>query len=90
MSDTVCIRNADWVIAWDDDQGYHGYARDIDVAFTGTEIVHVGPAYDGEVDREIDGRDLVIMPGLVNIHSHPMSEPMNKDPCRPLRRRVAE
>ncbi len=78
MSDTVCIRNADWVIVWDDDQGYHGYARDIDVAFTGAEIVHVGPAYDGEVDREIDGRDLVIMPGLVNIHSHPMSEPMNK------------
>jgi cytosine/adenosine deaminase-related metal-dependent hydrolase len=78
MSDTTCIRNADWVVAWDEGAARHGFLRGADVAFLGEEIVHVGPAYEGEVDNEIDGRDLVVMPGLVNVHSHPMSEPMNK------------
>ena len=27
---------------------------------------------------EIDGRDRLVMPGLVNIHSHPTSEPLRK------------
>ena len=35
-------------------------------------------AYAGEADREIDGRGFMVMPGLVNIHSHPSSEPLNK------------
>ncbi len=78
MSETTCIRNADWVVAWDSAEARHGFLRGADVAFRAEDIVHVGPAYEGTVDREIDGRDLVVMPGLVNVHSHPMSEPMNK------------
>ena len=35
-------------------------------------------AYTGAADREIDGRGFMVMPGLVNIHSHPASEPLNK------------
>ena len=73
---TTCIRNADWVIAWD--RTRHVFLNGADVAFTGNEIVHVGPGYDGAVDDEVDGRGLMVMPGLVDIHSHPMSEPMNK------------
>ena len=34
--------------------------------------------YTGAADREIDGRGFMVMPGLVNIHSHPASEPLNK------------
>jgi cytosine/adenosine deaminase-related metal-dependent hydrolase len=78
MSETTCVRNADWVVAWDRAEARHGFLRDADVAFRGEDIVHVGPAYEGAVDHEIDGRDLVVMPGLVDVHSHPMSEPMNK------------
>ena len=32
----------------------------------------------GAADREIDGRGRMVMPGLVNIHSHPASEPFNR------------
>src|SRR3546814_9802119 len=28
--------------------------------------------------REIDGRDRFVLPGLVNIHTHPTSEPLRK------------
>jgi len=78
MSETCCIRNIDWLIAWDQPAGRHAYLRNADLAFAGEEIVHVGGRYEGPVEREIDGRDRFVMPGLVDIHSHPMSEPMNK------------
>ena len=78
MTTTTVIRNADWVVAWNELRGKHQYLRNIDVAFAGNEIVHVGAAYDGPADAEIPGRDLMVMPGLVNIHSHPTSEPLRK------------
>ncbi|MEQ9124844.1 MAG: amidohydrolase family protein, partial [Alphaproteobacteria bacterium] len=78
MTETTVIRNAGWVVAWDAAKTSHVYLRDADVAFTGGDIVHVGPNYAGPADVEIPGRDLMVMPGLVNIHSHPTSEPMNK------------
>jgi cytosine/adenosine deaminase-related metal-dependent hydrolase len=49
-----------------------------DVAFTGDTLTQVGGLYTGAADREIDGRGFMVMPGLVNIHSHPASEPLNK------------
>jgi len=72
------IRDAAWVVAWDTARQGHVYLRNCDVAFAGAEILQVGGAFDGEASREIDGRGLMVMPGLVNIHSHPTSEPMNK------------
>ena len=69
------IQNADWVIAWDQSAKSHGYLRNADVAFKGNTIVHVGKSYSEKADRVIDGRDLMIMPGLVDIHSHPSLEP---------------
>jgi cytosine/adenosine deaminase-related metal-dependent hydrolase len=71
----TCIRNADWVVAWDAASGQHAYVRNGDVAFDGSTISFVGRSYAGICDREIDGRDLLVMPGLVDIHSHPSTEP---------------
>ena len=71
------VRNADWAVAFDGQK--HLYRRDCDVAFDGDRIVHVGPgSCTGRPTRTIDGRGLMVMPGLVNIHSHPASEPLNK------------
>ncbi|MBN8891581.1 MAG: N-ethylammeline chlorohydrolase [Rhodospirillales bacterium 70-18] len=75
---TTVIRNADFVVAWDAAAREHVYLRDADLAFADGVIQHVGPAYAGPADRVIDGRGFMVMPGLVNIHSHPSSEPMNK------------
>lgn len=78
MTETTVIRNADWVVALDKAKGEHVYLRDADVAFEGNRITHVGKGYEGKADREIDGRNRVVMPGMVNVHSHPTSEPLRK------------
>lgn len=75
MSTTV-IRNAAWVIAWDEARGCHAYRRDVDVAFADDRLVHVGRDYAGAADRVIDGANLLVLPGLIDIHSHPEHEPL--------------
>ena len=78
MTEATVIRNADWIIAWDATKQAHVYVRDGDVAFAGHDILQVGGRFDGAAATEVDGRDLMVMPGLINVHSHPTSEPMNK------------
>ena len=78
MTATTVIRNAAWIVGWDESAARHVYLEDGDVAFAGDRLVQVGGVYAGEVDVEIDGRDRLVCPGLVDIHSHPMSEPLNK------------
>jgi 5-methylthioadenosine/S-adenosylhomocysteine deaminase len=65
------IRNADWVIAWDEIAGHHVYRRNLDIAFADGTIIFVGRNYPGVADRVIDGGDRLVLPGLINIHSHP-------------------
>ena len=69
------IKDADWAIAWDAAAGHHVFRRGIDVAFDGDRLTHVGKGYAGKADVTIPGRDRMVMPGLVNIHSHPEHEP---------------
>ena len=78
MTETTVIRNADWVVAFDKAKGEHVYLRDADVAFEGNRITDVGKGYAGKADVEIDGRDRIVMPGMINVHSHPTSEPLRK------------
>ncbi|RAI02053.1 N-ethylammeline chlorohydrolase [Acuticoccus sediminis] len=75
MPGTTVIRNADWVVAFED--GRHVYKKNADVAFADGVVTHIGRV-DHAADTEIDGSGRLIMPGLVNIHSHPTSEAMNK------------
>lgn len=70
---TTVIRNADWAVIWDGDG--HAYARGLDLAFDGDGISFVGKNYAGEAETEIDGAGLMLMPGFVNVHSHPGHEP---------------
>lgn len=78
MGKTTCIENLDWAAVWDADAGRHVYRRDIDLVFKDNEIVHVGPGYDGPADAKVDGSGLFAMPGLIDLHSHPSSEPAFK------------
>src|SRR5262245_16694318 len=73
-SRTTCIRNADCVVAWDASAKRHAYLGSGDVAFTGNTLTFVGRNYAGPADETIDGRNLMVMPGLVNVHSHPLWE----------------
>lgn len=75
---TTRIKRADIVIAYDPAADDHVYRRGLDVVFDETGILHIGEGWAGPVDREIDGAGFMVMPGLVDIHSHPSSEPGNK------------
>ncbi len=72
------IAKAAWVAAWDEDAATHHYLNDIDVVLVGDRIGHLGPGYDGPVDADIDGRDRFVMPGLIDVHAHPSTEPLKK------------
>ena len=75
---TTVVRNVAWAVTWDAGEQRHVYRKDIDVAFSEGGITHVGPEYGGPAEVELDGRDRMVMPGLINIHSHPTSEPLRK------------
>jgi len=71
------IRHASWSVLWDDDRG-QTYKSDVDVRLREGEIAAVAPG--GTIPAEpndvvLDGRGLMLMPGLVDIHSHPSTEP---------------
>lgn len=68
---TTLIRNAELVVGWDSTAKSHSYMPDTDVAFEGGTITFLGRGYEGAAETVIDGRGLMVMPGLVNIHSHP-------------------
>jgi cytosine/adenosine deaminase-related metal-dependent hydrolase len=78
MTDTTVIRNAAWLVTWDGSSGGHRYMKNADLAFRGETIVHLGPGYDGPVAHEVDGAGLCVLPGLIDVHAHPMSEPLSK------------
>ena len=73
------IKQAAWVVAWDASAERHVYFNDVDVVFDEEAIRHVGPGYAGDGETGvtvIDGKDCMVMPGLVNVHSHPTGEPL--------------
>lgn len=78
MSETTVFRNAAWLIAWDQERASHVYRRDVDLAIRGSEIVFIGKRYQEAADTEVDCSRRLLLPGLVNIHSHPTSEPLRK------------
>ena len=72
------VRNAPWVVAWDETNTEHVYLRDADVAFEDGTICHIGGRYEGAAAEVIDGHNRLVIPGLINIHTHPTSEPLRK------------
>ncbi len=78
MEQTTCIRKADWAVVWDARSRSHKYLRNVDIAFTGNTIDHVGKNFKGKAQTEIDGRHLCVQPGFVNVHCHPTSQPITR------------
>ena len=73
---TTCIRNAAWIIVWDPQTARHAYLRNADLVFHDDRISFIGRHYPGPADSEIDGTDRMVMPGLVDLHAHPSTEPL--------------
>lgn len=79
MAKATLIRNADWAVVWDGTSHRHVYRRGLDlllrdgrIAAITTHDPSVPPPADAEV---VEGRGLLAMPGLVNVHTHPTTEP---------------
>ncbi len=77
-SPITVIRNCAWAITRAAHDDAHAYRQGIDIVFSSDGFLHVGPGYAGAADMEIDGRRLMAMPGLVNIHCHSGDEPIAK------------
>ncbi len=78
MAHVTRIENAAWAVLWDPAAGRQVYAHDVDLVFTDDSITHIGPGWSGPVDAAVDGRERLLLPGLINLHSHPQSEPASK------------
>ena len=57
-----------WVVGFDG-RG-HELIPDGCVVFEGDRVLHVGRAFEGTVDRRIEGRGTLISPGFINCHLH--------------------
>jgi 5-methylthioadenosine/S-adenosylhomocysteine deaminase len=75
MAKTTCIKNCDCIVAWDPEGQVHAYLMHGDLAFSDDRIVFVGSRYENRADETIDGKGLLLIPGLINTHSHPATEP---------------
>lgn len=64
------------MVAWDGEQ--HVYLKGADLAFDESGIRFVGHGFADHADEVIDGRSRLVMPGFVNIHCHPTSEPLQR------------
>src|SRR6266508_1607005 len=78
MTKTTRIAGLDHVVAWDESERRHVYLDSGDLVFKGNEVIHVGPGYTGQADATIEGKGFMAIPGFVNVHNHPFTEPANK------------
>ena len=70
MPATTVIRNAAWIVAYDEKRDGHKYVRDGDIAFRGDKIIFIGDRFDEPADHSVDGTDRLVMPGLLDLHLH--------------------
>lgn len=57
-----------WVVGFDGRS--HHLWRDGALVFEDDRILEVGQNFEGRVDRSIDARGMLVMPGLINTHLH--------------------
>lgn len=65
-----------WILAYDGTG--HTLLRDGVLVVEGGRILHVGAAFTGRVDDEVDARDRVITPGLISTHAHIYESPLDR------------
>ncbi len=73
---TTTLYRAGCIVAFQD--GQHRILRDGCLVVEDDRILHVGPSYDGPVDRVVEAPDRIITPGFINTHAHLDESPIDK------------
>jgi len=69
--------NLDWAVAWDSTSDRQTYLRHADLTVDADRIVALEPHRERSDAAEwIDGRGLMALPGLIDLHAHPSLEPL--------------
>lgn len=72
------IRKASWAVVWDGAARRHVYRQGVDLRLADgriTAIEKAGTTPPVPDERALDGAGCLVLPGLVNLHSHPTTEP---------------
>ncbi|MDM0071571.1 amidohydrolase family protein [Variovorax sp. J31P207] len=72
------IKGLDVIVGFDAASREHVYRHGQDLVVQGDRLLQVGGAYEGHADEIVSGAGLMAMPGLINMHAHPSSEPGNR------------
>lgn len=70
-------------ILWDKAKNSHCYVPDAELVIQLGKVLYAGPrkhlpAAYAELPVAVDARDFLLMPGMVDVHSHPATEPMSR------------
>ncbi|MBM3648205.1 MAG: amidohydrolase family protein [Alphaproteobacteria bacterium] len=72
------IRNLSWAVVGDGTARRHVYRRQVDLFLKDGRIAEITPAGARPAEANepvLDGSGMLALPGLINIHSHPTTEP---------------
>lgn len=78
MSTPNSIRNLSWAVVRAGTEWRHAYRKAVDIHLHGSKISEITPAGarpTGPGENVIDGTGMLALPGLINVHSHPSTEP---------------
>lgn len=79
MVQPIFLRGVAWAALWDAAAGRQTYGQDLDILLEGGKVASIAPhaadAPPPEGAEVVDARRMLVMPGLMNIHTHPTTEP---------------
>src|SRR5690606_15945375 len=72
------IRNIAWLVAYDAEADAQTYAQGAEIAYIGDRFVDPSQLSKEQIGEVIDGSEMLVVPGFIDVHAHPGFETMIK------------